>query len=251
MDKDPSQTPLGVVAVTVIRNRDISRLEVFSDAVFAFAATLLVVALEVPQSFSGLINQLYGFVAFAITFGVLIAIWTIHNAFFRRYALADGWTVVFNSSLLFVVLFYVFPLRFLTETFIGGVLGIGGSGITVGSEEELRQLFMLYSAGFAAVFLFVTLLYQHAWRRREALGLSALQAWEAANLARHYLLFFLVGLVSILVAALGIGVRFGFPGIVYFLLGPLCYLQAVWSLRSRPGTKPQVASEAVDGLRAR
>lgn len=220
--------------MAVIRNREISRLEGFSDAVFAFAATLLVVSLEVPRDFATLIGQLYGFVAFAITFGVLITLWTIHNAFFRRYALCDGWTIAFNSALLFVVLFYVFPLRFLTESFVGGVLGIGSSGITVTSEAELRQLFMLYSAGFAAVFAFVSLLYMHAWRVRDALGLTAFQAWEAAHLSRHYLLFFLVSLLSILVAALGIGLGFGFPGLVYVLLGPLCYLQGVWSLRARP-----------------
>lgn len=56
-------------------------------------------------------------------------------------------------------------------------------------------------------------------------------SWRCSNSP----LFFAVGLVSIAIAALGLGVRFGLPGIVYFLLGPLCYLQAVWSQRSQPG----------------
>jgi uncharacterized membrane protein len=215
-------------------NRNTSRLEGFSDAVFAFAATLLVVSLEVPKDFQALVSQLQGFAAFAITFGALVAIWTVHKAFYRRFALDDGWTVFFNSGLLFVVLFYVFPLKFLTESLFGGVFGIGSSGITVRTVDELAQLFMLYGAGFAAIFLFVALLYWHAWRHRKALGLDDFQAWEAAFLARHYLLFTLVGLLSIALAAAGLGARFGLPGFLYFLLGPFCFAHAAWSQRSQP-----------------
>ncbi len=215
------------------RNRDISRLEGFSDAVFAFAATLLVVSLQVPSSFSELISQLYGFFGFAVTFGALVAIWTVHNAFFRRYAMTDGWTVFLNSALLFVVLFYVFPLKFLTDSGVGAI-GLGDSVVRLESWDELRQIFILYSAGFGAVFLCVSLLYIHAWRSRQVLGLTPEAAWEAAMLARHYLLFVVVSLLSIAIAVAGIGIRFGLPGLAYILLGPLCFAQGAWSERFRP-----------------
>ena len=214
--------------------RDTSRLEGFSDAVFAFAATLLVVSLEVPQDFAALVSQLYGFGAFAVTFGALVAIWTVHKAFYRRYRLDDGWTVFLNSALLFIVLFYVFPLKFLTESFFSGVLGVGSRSITIEGYDELATLFVLYSAGFAAIFLAVSALYWHAYRRRSALRLDGIQAWEATFLARHYLLFTLAGLASTGVAAAGWGMRIGAPGYVYLLLGPACYAHSVFSLRSRP-----------------
>ena len=75
------------------RNREISRLEALSDGVFAFAATLLVVSLEVPRTVSELSAELFGFVGFAISFGALMLIWAVHNAYFRRYAIDDGWTI--------------------------------------------------------------------------------------------------------------------------------------------------------------
>ena len=37
-----------------VRGREVSRIEGFSDAVFGFALTLLVVSLEVPDNFEGL-----------------------------------------------------------------------------------------------------------------------------------------------------------------------------------------------------
>lgn len=57
------------------RGGDISRLEGLSDAVFAFAVTLLVVSLEVPETFDELLHVLRGFFAFAVCFAILFWVW--------------------------------------------------------------------------------------------------------------------------------------------------------------------------------
>src|SRR6201994_3614088 len=95
------------------RSHEPSRLETFSDAVFAFAVTLIIVSLEVPKSFGDLLETLKGTASFAICFALLFLIWNNQNLFFRYYGLRHGLTTALNAALLFVVLVYVYPLKFL------------------------------------------------------------------------------------------------------------------------------------------
>src|SRR5207237_6793219 len=95
------------------RSHEVSRIEGLSDAVFAFAVTLLVVSLEVPKTFAELMAAMRGFGAFAISFILLFIVWFNQYKFFRRYGLQDNLTVILNAVLLFVVLSYVYPLNLL------------------------------------------------------------------------------------------------------------------------------------------
>ena len=113
------------------RRSDSTRLEALSDGVFAFAATLLVVSLQVPETFDALLTDLSGFGAFAVSFGALLLIWAVHNAFFKRYGLEDAWIQVLNGWLLFVVLFYVFPLKFVSAGVSAFVFGVGAESVIV------------------------------------------------------------------------------------------------------------------------
>jgi uncharacterized membrane protein len=218
-----------------LRGREVLRIEAFSDAVFAFAATLLVVSLEVPKTFAELQAGLHGFVAFAFSFGALVAIWAVHNAFFRRFGLQDSTTVVLNGALLFVVLFYVYPLKFLTVSLAETLLGRAGpqSEARLRDLHELGSLFIIYSLGFAAVFLCIALLYRHAAHRKTALDLDDLERYDALSIYRHYLIFVVVGLLSMGLAWAEVGLRVGAPGWVYALLGPLCAGHGGWRKKRR------------------
>ena len=82
------------------RRHEITRLEGFSDAVFGFALTLLVVSLDVPSSVDALMEQMASFVGFALMFAMVCWIWYEHNKFIRQFGLQDAWTVFVNAVLL-------------------------------------------------------------------------------------------------------------------------------------------------------
>lgn len=71
--------------------------------------------------------MLRGFFAFAVCFGILFWVWYDHYRFFRRYGLDDGLTTTLTGVLLFIVLFYVYPMKFLFSTLFDQLLG-GGPG---------------------------------------------------------------------------------------------------------------------------
>jgi hypothetical protein len=242
-------TPQGAVApaATAAQSsavpRDSERIEDFSDAVFGFAATLLVVTLEVPRTFPQLVASLWGFVPFALSFLALSLLWTTHRAFFRRYQLADRVTIGLNSVLLFVVLFYIYPLKFMTVSLFEDVLTRRPleQSRMFRSTEDVAGMFLVYGMGFAAVFVCYALLYRHAARLAGPLGLDAERLREARMLCRHYCILAGVGVLSSLMAAAGIGVRWGVPGWVYGLIGPLTWGHAVWSDRRHRRSLPAMA----------
>jgi uncharacterized membrane protein len=206
---------------TAGERRETTRLEGFSDAVFAFALTLLVVSLEVPASFAELTATMKGFPAFAVCFAFIIWIWFEHNLFFRRFGLDDGVTVTLNSVLLFVVLFYVYPLKFLFTGLVARWTGSGPATATAATWSDGRSLLLLYGTGFLAVFVGLASLYAHAWRRRAVLGFDALTAHDArAGLTRH-LATCAVAIVAILLAWFLPERLTGFAGFFYAILGPV------------------------------
>src|ERR1043166_3201943 len=90
------------------RAHEVTRLEAFSDVIFGFAISLLVVSLEAPKSFHELKEMMGGFLPFALCFFIFIDIWFEHHDFYKRYAMHDRTTMILNTVLLFVVLFYVY-----------------------------------------------------------------------------------------------------------------------------------------------
>lgn len=204
------------------RGAHVSRLEGFSDAVFAFALTLLVVSLEVPKTFEELRGTLRGFVPFAACFAVLFWIWHSHHVFFRRYGLVDGTTIFLTSVLLFVVLFYVYPLKYLFTALAAWFLGVepASPGWAFPRGGDGLALMRIYGGGYVAVFGIFALLYTHAWRRREALGLDGEERFETKMGIGVALVNVGMGTISIGIALVGEPQHAAAAGWVYAATGP-------------------------------
>ena len=208
-----------------------SRVEALSDGVIAFAITLLVVSLEVPRTFDELLVTMRGFLAFAITFFMLFHVWHTQYRFFRRYGLSDNFTVWMTALLLFVVLFYVYPLKFVWTFIVNAVLGLGTTVETAAGRvepvvraEQVPAMLAVYGLGFAAVFGIFALLYLHAHRKREALGLNELERYDTVSSFQENALMTLIGVLSLSIALTRIPRLTALAGMSYWLIGPVMYL---------------------------
>jgi hypothetical protein len=189
-----------------VRGKDTSRVEGLSDAVFGFAITLLIVSLEVPKTSGEVLQAMRGFFAFAFTFSILFAVWRLQFTFFRRYGLEDNRTVSLTGVLLFVILFFIYPLKFVFGTMVERILlhagfpgmtdvqPLGGPGI--------RLLFIAFSLGWVAVLGVFALLYRHAYSLREQLDLSPIEVLDTQASMWRCQVALIPGLVSAVMNAL-------------------------------------------------
>lgn len=231
------------------RGREISRIEGLSDAVFAFAITLLVVSLEAPKRFGDLLHLMHGFVSFGVCFALLLMIWHAQYIYFRRYALDDKTSFLLNGALLFVVAFYVYPLKFLFSVFANALTGyheLDAAGVAIRQMEpkDWQPLMEIYSAGFIALYVIFALLYRHAWRLRAELELSPMEVYETRGVVQENLLMIGIGLLSLILALLNLP---QFSGMAYALIGPLRTGLGMHHGRGRRRLNEAAAGEAIIG----
>jgi uncharacterized membrane protein len=223
------------------RNRggDVTRVEAFSDVVFGFALTLIVVSLEVPTTFAALTDILRGFPAFAICFAMLTWVWYVHHVFFRRYGLTDDITIALNAVLLFVVLFYTYPLKFMFSIVTGQIRR--GSG-------DAATLFVIYGLGFAGIFALFVAMYAWAWRKRDALALNDVERHDTRTAMIMLAGQGSIGVVSALIAMSVTGYALNYAGWVYFLIGPVSAFIGFWRGSRRPRGETVTATAATSEL---
>lgn len=213
----PSEHRRGLLPEAYFRWRggEITRLEAFCDVVFGFALTLLVVSLEVPRTYHEMMEVMRGFLPFAICFAQLIMLWRAHYQFSRRYGLEDPYTVFLNIVLLFVILFYVYPLKYVFTMVFGQVTG--DQAVTGVGWHEASVLMRIYGVGFASVFTLFALMYLHAYKLRDQIGLDAVEALETRTSLEANVIMAAIGAVSFALAYKNPSLA----GWWYFTIGPV------------------------------
>lgn len=211
-----------------LRGIHMTRIDAFSDVVFGFALTLLVVSLEVPKTYHELTTTLSGFLAFAICFALLISLWHAHFTFFRRYDLDDMRTISLNATLLFLILFFVYPMKFLFSLV---TLQITGQSKLLARDIfdanplvaniQVEHLMMLYGFGFFLIYLVFSLLLVNAWSKRVQLQLNSLEKLLTIESIVNKLSVGAVGLLCILLARITRDSAPGIAGWVFTLIAPI------------------------------
>ena len=206
------------------RSHEPTRLETFSDAVFAFAVTLVIVSLEVPKTFNELFETMKGFLSFGACFAILFLIWNNQNIFFRRYGLTDAWTTTLNGFLLFVVLTYTYPLKFLFTVFFSGdnMIIDHGHKVLMIAPDQVPSLMNVYNIGYILIYLLFYLMHVHVLKHAEKLELTPFELFETRSMMYINGLNMLIGVLAILATIVLPGDAKGWSGFTYFFI-PVAY----------------------------
>jgi TMEM175 potassium channel family protein len=181
-----------------------SRLETFSDGVFAIAATLLVLDLRVPAVGSGalwpqLLAQWPSYFGYLVSFLTIGIIWVNHHALFALIERVDRPILFLNLLLLLVVSLIPFPTALLGEWVVDQQQGAVAAAI-------LGCVYLLMGLSFGGIWLYAIL-------RHELAGPGFNRSGARASIPR-----FTIGNAAYL---LGIGLAFLSPVIslaVYLLV---------------------------------
>ena len=122
-----------------------TRVEAFSDGVFAIAITLLVLDLKAPVTrgavLTDLLAQWPAYVAYLASFGYIGVIWVNHHYLFTRIARVNGALLWRNLALLLAMSVLPFPTAVVASAFQYGDV----------NDERTAVVFYALAAGAAAV----------------------------------------------------------------------------------------------------
>jgi uncharacterized membrane protein len=106
--------------------KETSRVEAFSDGVFAIALTLLILGIKVPdlnniasneKLYRSLINLWPSYFAFILSFAAVLIMWINHHGFFKYLKKINTAFLFANGFLLLMVTFINFPTAVLARYF--------------------------------------------------------------------------------------------------------------------------------------
>jgi uncharacterized membrane protein len=226
------------------RGKEIQRVEGLSDAVFAFSVSLLVASLEVPQTFGELKNIAKGAIPFFATVAMIFLFWYQQYQFFRRYGLHDFTTVLLNLFYLAIILFYVYPLKFLFSLLIASWSGLDlfpsatEKGLAVLSQEDFPQLIILFSIGYFLIWLIIALMHYHVLKLSGQFNFNRFELEFTRKEARGALMNAGIGLLALVLAWLRLE---WLAGICYLLIPLVLFLnQGLFKAHSRKLVKARV-----------
>jgi hypothetical protein len=237
------------------RGEEATRVETLSDACFALAIGLLLISTSPPTNFDQLMQFTRDLIPFAICMVLISLVWYEHFKFFVRYGFRNGSIVALNTVLLFLILFYVYPLKFLFRLLIdiyGALFGrmfgfdISMKGVFDGVIDSSQMPFLMvtYGLGASGIFIVLMLMYRYAYKRAVELELTQIEIFDTKMSIQTNLLMASVPLFSSLLALIIPNSLWAatISGFVYFLYIPI---MMIFSKRVDKARKGKLGVEAL------
>jgi uncharacterized membrane protein len=218
-----------------LRGMEMTRLETFVDAAFAFASSMLVIAAQqIPDNVAALLAAFRHVPTFICSIAVLGIFWRGHWLWSRRYGLEDGVSILISWALVVTILIFIYPLKAIFGA-MWFLLSHGQVGQRLSlhtTEAQARAIFAIYALGLIAISAEIVLLYLRAWRLRDRLGLNALERSTTRGELTGWSIPVCVGIVSLILALTLPAEQMQWSGWIYFSMIVLVPVHARWQKRN-------------------
>lgn len=202
-----------------LRGLQMTRLETFIDAAFAFAISMLVIAAnQVPDNVAALLAAFRNVPTFICSIAVLGIFWRGHWLWSRRYGLEDSASILISWAMIVTILIFIYPLKAIFGA-MWNLLSNGQVGQPLSlhtSESQARAIFAIYALGLIAISTEILLLYVRAWQLREPLRLNALERSTTRGELSGWSIPVSVGIVSLIFALTLPAEQIQWSGWIYF-----------------------------------
>src|SRR6266511_2572003 len=216
-----------------LRGIEMTRLETFIDAAFAFAITMLVIAAErIPDDIETLLAAFKNVPAFIASIIVLGIFWRGHWLWSRRYGLEDGISIFISWAMIVTILIYMYPLKAIFSS-MWFLLSGGAVGHRLGAHSELqvRAAFAVFALGFTAIALEVVLLNLRAWQLRRPLRFNAREKLITLYEVTGWSIPVGIGIISFVLALIVPREQIEWSGWIYFSMVILVPLHSAYRRR--------------------
>jgi len=217
-----------------LRGMQMTRLETFIDAAFAFAISMLVIAAQqIPDNIEALLAAFKNVPTFVCSIAVLGIYWRGHWLWSRRYGLEDSASILISWAMIVTILIFIYPLKAIFGAmwyFISsGQIGQPFSLHTTVSQA--RTIFAIYALGLIAISAEILLLNLRAWQLREPLRLNARERLMTRGELSGWSIPVGVGIVSLILALTLPAGQIQWSGWVYFLMAIILRVHWFWHKR--------------------
>jgi uncharacterized membrane protein len=217
-----------------LRGMEMTRLETFIDAAFAFAITMLVIAgSQVPDDVAALLGAFKHVPTFICSIAVLGIYWRGHWLWSRRYGLEDGVSILISWAMIVTMLIFIYPLKaiFGAMWYLLSSGHIGQRFSLHTTETQARTIFAVYALGLIAISAEILLLNLRAWQLREPLRLNARERLMTRGELTGWSIPISVGMVSLIFSFVLPIEQIAWCGWIYFLMAILVRMHDVWRRR--------------------
>ena len=201
-----------------------------TDAVFGIAITLLIFNLENPNSFKDLLEFTKTLPATLISISFVMLIWTEHARFFLIYQIEDTLLSILNTLFIALVIFYVYPLRFLTS-FLTNLFFQTEISLEI-KQSQIPELMIYYGLIAFGLYFMLYLFHRRAWAIRNRYNFNEYELLDLRAQGIRMVLMFSVPLVSIALVMIFKSVHVGLAGFIgglaYNLYWPVVLLWGRW-----------------------